>query len=785
MIPLPIDPHVDAVRGALRRARAAVVSAQPGTGKTTRIPPALTDAGPVILLQPRRVAARAVAARIAGERGWTVGEEVGWQIRFERRASRRTRLLVVTEGILTARLQRDPLLTDFATIVIDEFHERSIHADLALALAKQAWRARDDLRIVVMSATLDGGAVSAFLDDCPIIDVPGRTHPLDIAYDPESRAADVVRRLAALRDGDILCFMPGAGDIRRTISEIVAGGLPPATEVLPLYGALDGAEQDRVLAAPPPGITRVIVATNVAETSLTVPGIRSVVDAGWQKVARYDPARGIDCLETERITQDAADQRAGRAGRVGRGRVVRLWDSRDRLRPHREADIQRIDLAGTVLDILAWGGEPMSFEWFDAPRRDRIVAAVQLLERIGAVHDGRLTDRGRETHRFPLHPRLAAMLVDARGHRAMVQACALLSERHVTTRRRQATTSDLLSALDEWDGVPAHVRQVADDISRVVRSLGQPDESPLDEYRFRHAVFTAFADRVGRRREPASTRVKLATGSGAILAADSGVIAAEYLVALDLRSAGGLAVGGRHGPPSAEDGVIHLASQVEPEWLVPTAATTRCWFDAPTGQVRAALVDHYDQLILRERATRIDDEAAAVALADAWIRRGLDEDDTRLLCRMRFAGHDPDVEALMRAAAYGRRALRDLHLAAAVDPAALRQLDRDAPETVLVPSGRRMRLEYAADGGVRASVKLQELFGLAETPRIGPHRQPVLLALLSPGGRPVQLTQDLRSFWNTTYPQVRRELRGRYPKHPWPEDPWRAVPTARTRRPLS
>ncbi len=323
MVALPVDAFLEEIIDRVRRSRAAVVTAAPGAGKTTRIPPALAADGPLILLQPRRVAARAIAARIAEERGWTIGREVGWQVRFDRRFSADTRLLVVTEGILTARLQSDPLLSDFTTIVLDEFHERSIHADLAIALARQAWRARDDLRLVVMSATIDTRAVSAFLDDCPVIDVPGRLHPIEVSYTPERTVADAAADALDQTAGDVLCFLPGAPEIRRVMTDLQ--GRSTGAEIVPLHGSLPADEQDFAL-RPSSSTRRIIVATNIAETSLTVPRVTAVVDAGLHKVARYDAERGIDSLETERITADAADQRAGRAGRVAPGVVRRLWD---------------------------------------------------------------------------------------------------------------------------------------------------------------------------------------------------------------------------------------------------------------------------------------------------------------------------------------------------------------------------------------------------------------------------------------------------------------------------
>lgn len=780
---LPVDDHLGAVRDALVRHRAVVVCAQPGAGKTTRVPPALVDAGPVILLQPRRVAARAVASRIAAERGWTIGREVGWQIRFERRASVDTRLLVVTEGILTARLQSDPFLTEFNTVIIDEFHERSLHADLAIALARQAWRARDDLRLVVMSATLDVDRVRAFLDDCPAVNVPGRLHPLEITYEPSGRLPDVARRLVERGDGDVLCFLPGAGEIARATSELAVGSAG-RFQVWPLHGSLDGSAQDRALQPDPGGQCRIVVATNIAETSLTVPGVRAVVDAGWQKVARYDAARGIDSLETERISQDSADQRAGRAGRLAAGRVVRLWDGRDRLRPHLEPDLQRVDLAGVALAILAWGGQPRTFEWFEAPRADRLDTALALLDRLGATQDGRLTELGRQMQRLPLHPRLARMLIAGGGHASVVRACALLSERVFTPSPDQSTSSDLLSAVDRWEATPPHVKQIARDISAAIGATRPAaDSSLMSEHDFRLAVFAAYPDRVARRREAGSVRVKLSNGTGASLSKNSGVLDAEFLVAVDVRAiatAPPTRPGAHLSSPDA--GIVQIASAIERDWLVPTSCATRIWFDAASGQVRAAAVDYYDDLPLRERSAPVDDEAAVPVLVEEWQRRGFSDDDRRLLARLAFAGHRVDTEAWMITAAYGQRSLAGLSMSRAVDPTRLRQLEIEAPGTLAVPSGRAVRLHYDADGGATASVKLQELFGLAETPLIGPNRQPVTLELLAPNGRPVQVTRDLRSFWDRTYPEVRRELRGRYPRHPWPEDPWTATPTARTRR---
>jgi ATP-dependent helicase HrpB len=790
LVTLPIDSYIDQIVDQVRRARAAVVTAAPGAGKTTRVPPALVADGPVILLQPRRVAARAIAARIADERGWTLGREVGWQVRLERRFSARTRLLVVTEGVLTARLQTDPLLSSFTTIVLDEFHERSVHADLAIALARQAWRARDDLRIVVMSATLESAAVSAFLDQCPIVHVPGRVHPLDVAYAPGQSLADAAADALAATGGQVLCFLPGAPEIRRAINDLrqrIGGDV----EVVPLHGSLDAEAQD--LALRPSTRRRIIVATNIAETSLTVPGVTAVIDTGFHKVARYDTARGIDSLETERITADAADQRAGRAGRLEPGVVRRLWHAHDRLRPHREPEIHRVDLSGTVLDVIAWGGDPRTLEWFERPRDDALDAALALLARLGLIERGALTATGEQVRHLPLHPRLARMLVAAGGARQIARACALLSERHLMPARTASTSSDLLSAIDDWRAVPPRVQRVADQIARSADFKRQ--SADWGEADFRRAILAGYPDRVAERRDPGSANVRLASGAGATIAPESGVRDGEFLVALDVSMsvARGLQPGGRPQQPryvgrgaapagAPEVARIRIASRVEREWLQPTGSDVVHRFDKESGRVRAFLVDRYDALTLAERPAPIDPEIAAKMLADAWLARGPRQGDARWLRRLRFAGKDVDVDGLVRAAAYGVRSLDEMHIDRALAIDVARDLDRDAPESLAVPSGRHVALEYNEDGTVTASVKLQELFGLAETPRVGRRREAVVLALLAPNGRPVQITRDLRSFWDRVYPEVRKELRGRYPRHPWPEDPWNATPTARTTR---
>ena len=780
--PLPIDAFLETILGHVRQSRAVVVTAQPGAGKTTRLPPVLVDAGPVMVLQPRRVAVRSVAYRIAEERGWTIGREVGWQIRFERRFSAATKLLMVTEGVLAARLVRDPLLSEFRTVVFDEFHERSLNVDVGIALAKQAWLARNDLRLVVMSATIDTQAVSTFLAGCPVVDVPGRLFSVDVRYAPQRPVADVAVEGLATASGDVLCFLPGASEIRRAIEDLSARVRGEQIDVVPLYGALDADEQDRAL-RPDSTRRRVIVATNIAETSLTVPRITAVVDTGLHKVERYDVDRAVDSLELERITADAADQRAGRAGRVAPGIVWRLWDRRDRLRPHREPELHRVDLSGAVLGVLAWGGDPKQLEWFEPPRTEAIEAALRLLERLGAQRDGRLTELGHQIRRFPLHPRLACMLVASGGAREVARACALLSERHFLAPRHASTTSDLLSAIDDWSRMPAHVQRVAREVEDLAASaLGSRAQERLTEEAFRRAILAGYPDRVAQRREPASPRVRLATGAGAVVGRESGVLDAEFLVAVDLHAAPTswpLEQPARRATPEAS---IRVASRVERDWLQPNASMVEHRFDRDAGMVRAFRIERYDALVLAEHPVQPDHDVAAALLADAWISQGPRAEDEQLLRRLAFAEHPVETAGLVRRAASGFTSLEDVKLTRALEPDVLRALERNAPEMLTLPSGRRTRLEYGADGSVSAAVKLQELFGLAETPRIGPRQEPVLLALLAPNGRPVQLTRDLRSFWERAYFDVRKELRGRYPRHSWPDDPLNAVPTAKVKR---
>jgi ATP-dependent helicase HrpB len=766
---LPIDGHLPEILAAVRDRGRLVLIAPPGAGKTTRIPPALVPDGPVILLQPRRVAARAIARRIARENGWGLGGQVGWQVRFERNFGRDTALLVATEGILTARLQSDPFLSEFRTVILDEFHERTLHADLALALVKQACRARSDLRLVVMSATLDGSRVAAYLDDCPIIEIETRRHSVAISYDEHLAPADAVRNTLARPGGHILCFLPGSREISLASDQLSRFSPGQSVQVMPLHGRLDADSQDRALA--PSTQRKVILATNIAETSLTVEGVTDVIDSGFHKVLRFEHGKAIDRLELERIPADSADQRAGRAGREGPGQALRLWDPRLRLRQHREPEINRIDLTGPFLEVLAWGGDPLQLDWFETPPVERAEAAMELLQRLKLVEAGKLTPLGRMAHQLPLHPRIACVLLAAGATARAARICALLSEGTFRPSQNLATTCDLFWASDDTGRLPEPVKRVADELVRRGRQvLGKGDGEEADE-RLLRALLAGFPDRVAQRREPGSERLLLARGHGARLARESGVHEGAYLVALDLVSTN------RGGTGEA---LVTQAALVRKDWLVPTSEVLVHEFDEATETVRASLRACYLGLVLGDRPADPNPETAAQILERILQNRDLDAASRRLLCRANLAGIEINVDAVRKLACAGQCRLPQIDLRRGLSASQIQQIDRLCPDHIRVPSGRNVTVDYSG-GEATLQVKLQELFGMAESPRLGRDRQPLLIELLAPNQRPVQRTRDLHSFWTNTYPLVRKELRGRYPKHPWPEDPWTAQPTARTK----
>lgn len=826
LAPLPIDEVVPELLRALAERSGAVLTAPPGAGKTTRVPPAIAEAGllasghpAVVMLQPRRVAARAAAARIADERGWRIGDQVGWHIRFDNRTGPKTRVRVLTEGILTRRLLADPFLEGVGCVILDEFHERSIHTDLALALLREIQRSvRPDLRILVMSATMDPGPVSRFLGDVPVLESQGRMYPVEIAHlaerDPRANlwdlaAAAVKRALARPLDesGHLLVFLPGMREIRRTAERL--DGIDADVHVL--HGSASADDQDRALA--PSARRKAILATNIAETSLTIDGVRTVIDGGVARVPYHDPRLGIDRLETRRISRASAEQRAGRAGRTAPGRCVRLWTSPEDglLSPAEAPEIHRIDLASTLLTLKAWGSADSSrFEWFEPPKPDALARAERLLALLGAADaKGQLTDLGRALARLPLHPRLGSLLVFGaqRGlAREAAGIAALAAEDELSGHGGSARSgaSDILDRLESLERgrleAGRAIERVRDDLLRMVKEEidGDARPGPRDrEEKLLRLLLHAWPDRVTRRREPGSPRGVMAGGRGVVLDESSGVRKADFFLSIDIRDSG-------------NESRVFAASAVERAWLeedMPHLCAEGFVhrFDDERRRVVTLKRFAYMDIALDERIAgpHMDPEGASAALAEALSPRAAemfarDEDATRTLARLRFLARampdlklpdfgDTTFSAIVREACAGKTSADDVEKGIA-DALRLhltreqrRALDEHAPESVGVPSGKRAKLEYNADDPSRApvmAVRLQELFGMMDAPRVAAGRVPVVVQLLGPNYRPVQTTQDLRGFWSRTYPEVRRELRARYPKHSWPDDPFTAVAVA-------
>jgi ATP-dependent helicase HrpB len=806
--PLPIDGALPALLDALRGAGQAVLVAPPGSGKTTRAPGALLDAGlagsgQVLVLQPRRVAARLAALRVASERGSALGGEVGYQVRFERRMGRHTRLAFLTEGLLLRRLQADPFLDGVGCVVLDELHERSLHVDLALALLREVRaEAREDLKLLVMSATIDPDPVVRFLGGpgaCPVVRAEGRRFPVEYRYleQPdtlalETRCARALRRALAESDaGHILAFLPGVPEIERTAHAL---GKPDGAVVLPLHGRLGSAQQDRALA--PSAQRKIVLATNIAQTSVTLEGVRAVVDSGLVKQPRLDPALGLERLELCRVAADAAEQRAGRAGRTGPGLAYRLWTRAEQnlLAAATEPEIRRADLVPTALALRAWGAEPASFSWLEAPPRAAWQAAESLLVALGALDaQGRITAMGRRMEALGVHPRLARVVVagHADGH---LEQAAWLAARASESRGGAERLGELLQR-------------------EARRSLGPepPAKQVPDEECQARWLLTGFPDRVGLQRHPGGRRYRLVGGRGARLEEGSEVEGAALILAVSLRAA-------RRGERAEHR--ITLALALEPEQLE-LVDQEELAFDAEREAVVAQRVTRYRDLVLRERPATAPPDPTSVAVllaaeAAAHPARALrlDGEARALLDRMRFLAHHlpelgwpalDDLRAWLPDLCVGRRSFADLR---SVDwPRELRRrltgpqlaaLEREAPERLPVPSGSSTRLSYPDSGGLVArqrggpggtpvdppvlAARIQQLFGMRQTPRVARGRVAVLVHLLAPNQRPAQVTQDLESFWRDTYHQVRKDLRGRYPKHAWPEDPLNAIPEDRPRR---
>ncbi|MBL8861232.1 MAG: ATP-dependent helicase HrpB [Planctomycetes bacterium] len=835
--PLPIDAVLPELVAALAERSCAVLEAPTGAGKTTRVPPALLDAGlagsgRVVMLEPRRLAARAAARRIASERGSELGAEVGYHVRFEKRASRDTRILVVTEGLLVRYLQDDPFLSDTGVVVFDEFHERSLHVDLALALTRRVQaEARPDLKIVVMSATLRAARIATWLGDAPVVRSTGRLFPVDVSYlerEPDRfvdrEVARGIEQALAATDGDVLAFLPGVGEIRRTKAALATLAERRGVRVLELYGDLPASEQDAVLR--PGGARKVVLATNVAETSVTVEGVTAVVDSGLARRLRFDPGVGLDRLELVRISRSSADQRAGRAGRTRPGVCLRLWTAgvQRSLSEEDEPEIRRVDLTGSILQLLAFGErDPAAFPWFEAPTAAALERALMLLERLGARDTMGLTDLGRTLARFGAHPRLARLLVEAHRRGVLSDgalAAALLQERDPfqrspaqrNARRSDSDVADRVRALRAFErgatspAAPGEVHasaarfvlRAADELVReATRALGAPARDEHDEPALLRAIAVAWSDRLARRREPGSRRAVLEGGRGVRLADESGVVDHDLFVCVDLDAGSGA------------EALVRQASAYEREWLDPALVREEraVLFDVATGRVRALRRTCYGTLVLEEVETGAAEEGelaqalAEAASADLARFLPLDEPETvSFLARVRSlrgwipelglpSFDDEELRALLPEFARGCRSLAELKrkdlatfLAERLAWEQRRALESDAPERLEVPSGSHVRLAYEPGRPPVLAVRIQELFGLAETPRVARGRVPVLIHLLAPNGRPQQVTDDLASFWSNAYFEVRKDLRARYPRHAWPEDPRTAPAQRRPKR---
>jgi ATP-dependent helicase HrpB len=814
---LPIDDVLAEIRAALRDAGAAVVVAPPGAGKTSRVPLAVLPdiQGEVVLLEPRRLAARWAAARMASELGERVGQTVGYQVRFDRAVGRRTRVRVVTEGILTRQLVDDPFLDGVGCVIVDEFHERSVDADLALALLREIRETvRPELRVLVMSATLDPEPVSRFLGGCPVVRSEGRTFPIEIEWeDPgaseetiEAKTSRAVKReLRASQEGDLLVFLPGVPEIRRVAERL--HGID--ADVRQLYGELDLSAQEAALAPSPR--RRVVLATNVAESSLTVEGVTAVVDSGVAKRAEYDPGRGVDRLVLRPIGRHGADQRAGRAGRLGPGRAVRLWSERSHAtRPDADPpEIHRVDAAPVLLTLLSYAAsDPGGFRWFDPPSPARLDLGLGLLRQLGAVEPGgfRLTELGRHLARLPLHPRWGALLhhaVELGAAEEGLDVVALAEGRDPIPDA--AELRDRVGGSDLWERrsllrargrLPPPIERTRSQLARLVSiSGGAAASRPRvedPEHAIELATWRAFPDRLAR--VDADRQLAFRGKATARLSAESVVKDARFLVAIRIDEHRGRRL-------------VRWASRVERSWLEPNVERWSGWQFVP-GEDRVAPIEEArcgDLLLERKTARRRPSEDPGATLAAA-ARRDLDRalpwtpELSRCVDQVRFArAHLPEAELppvpddvrlqLLDMVSLGCTRFSDLRKADLVaawkstwPPGATRAVNEAAPESVLIPSGRSAKLRYRGTDPPVLSARLQELFGLAETPRVARGRVPVVVELLAPNQRPVQVTQDLASFWRTTYAEVRKELRQRYPKHHWPEDPAEGDPTARPGR---
>lgn len=816
---LPVDAVISELKHTLSANTCALLEAEPGAGKTTRVPLALLheswlDGRQILMLEPRRLAAVHAARYMSRQLHEEVGNTVGYSIRHERALSSATRIEVITEGVLTRRLQHDPELEGVGLIIFDEFHERNIHSDLGLALSRDVQHGlRPDLRLLLMSATLDSEHIAARLDNCPVLKSTGRAHPVSVYYCGDSRrsleeqvAAGVQRGLE--HEGEVLVFLPGARAIRRCSTHLHQHPWAHNLSILPLYGAMPFEQQQAALRK---GEGRkVVLATNIAETSLTIEGVGVVVDSGLERLLLFDAGRGMNHLPTRRISEASAAQRAGRAGRQGPGHCYRLWsaDVQRSLISHQAPEIMRSDLTPLALELACWGVQDvMELDWIDPPPAAHLDAAFTLLTRLGAVDaEQRLTAVGRNMAHRPVHPRLARMLSAAQTLAQQALAChlAVILEHPHLFRHAWYSHSRAISGSDVQDVLESWLKQM-DRCDRKANPQAQRDLRALlqqfdirarvqidtDLHSIAELLLAAYPDRVARLRQGTRREYVLHNGSGAVLSARSALEAQEWIVAPQLEQT------------TSAQALIHMGSALEPEQIEQAFPEAREWltetfWDEGAQRVQSQRCRRLGALLLQEHRTALDKTRALPIILEQIRARGLEmlkwsPQSIALLGRIRFAAaHNlvpewPDMgeeQMLARLETWlapwldGVSSLQDLKhidvysaILAQLSWEQQQKLEELAPQKIRVPSGSCIRVDYADPQQPRLAVKLQELFGLHASPRIGGGQVPLLIELLSPARRPIQTTVDLANFWHTTYTEVKKELKGRYPKHPWPDDP--------------